>query len=154
MHVQSLVLYSCHPGGTTLKREGAISLSGNPWEGNPNLSPIRKGAVPVSNQNTAGHSLQSVDLWSQSPICWPVQITVNWPIERLSSRDGTYLSVMQRSQLFSHLKLIQYLNHKLWYFPIPFTFQYPCPSTKYIYNFTTNSITFHRIVRILSFDED
>ena len=88
-----------------------------PWEGNSNLSPIRKGAVSVSNQMTAGHSFQSVDHWSQSPICWPVQITVDWPIERLSSRDGTYLSVMQWSQLFSHLKLIQYLNHKLWYFP-------------------------------------
>ena len=60
-----------------------------PWEGNPNLSPIRKGAVPVSNQKTAGHSLQSVDQWSQSPICRPVQITVDWPINRLSSRDGT-----------------------------------------------------------------
>ena len=69
-----------------------------PWEGNPNLSPIRKGAVPVSNQKTAGHSLQSVDQWSQSPICRPVQITVDWPINRLSSRDGTYLSVMQWSQ--------------------------------------------------------
>ena len=101
-----LVLYSCHPGGTTLelyiyiyskwvdtvplsKVRGQFPSLVTPWEGNPNLSPIRKGAVSVSNQMTAGHSLQSVDHWSQSPICQPVQITVDWPIERLSSCDGT-----------------------------------------------------------------
>ena len=122
-----------------------------PWEGNPILSPIRKGAVPVSNQKTAGHSLQSVDQWSQSPICRPVQITVDWPIKRLSSRDGTYLSVMQWSQFLSHLKLIQYFKHKLWYFPST-TVQFLNPNVWYlqynsfyntpiqvphIYNFTT-----------------
>ena len=79
-----LVLFSCHPGGTTLepymysKWVDTVPLSNTrgqfpslvtPWEGNPNLSPIRKGAVSVSNQKTAGHSPQSVNHWSQSPIC-------------------------------------------------------------------------------------
>ena len=82
-----------------------------PWEGNPNLSPIRKGAVPVSNQKTAGHSLQSVDHWSQSPICWPVQITVDWPINRLSSRDGTYISVSCNDyNTFQYTNPFQYFN--------------------------------------------
>ena len=137
----NLMLYSCHPGGTTLepymysKWVDTLPLSNvrgqfpslvNPWEGNPNLSPIRKGAVPVSNQKTAGHSLQSVDQWSQSPICRPVQITVDWPINRLSSRDGTYFSVSCNApNSFQNLSPIQYLNHHslqhinnhLWYFP-------------------------------------
>ena len=96
----------------------------NPWEGNPNLSPIRKGAVLVSNHKTAGHSLQSVDQWSQSPICQPVQITVDWPIERLSSRDGTYVSVScnVHNILFN---ISQYSTYKS---PFPFnitiSFQY------------------------------
>ena len=94
-----------------LKNEGAISLPGNPWEGNPNLSPIRKGAVPVSNQKTAGHSLQSVDQWSQSPICRPVQITVDWPINRLSSRDGTYVSVSCNVHKFNPISNYLFYHH-------------------------------------------
>ena len=120
-----------------LKVRGQFPSLVTPWEGNPNLSPIRKGAVSVSNQMTAGHSLQSVDQWSQSPICRPVQITVDWPINRLSSRDGTYLSVMQWSQLFSHLKLIQYLHHKLWYFPsTQFNFSTPLYDTSNTIHFS------------------
>ena len=99
LHSSSIYIYSKWVDTVPLsKGRGHFPSLVTPWEGNPNLSPIRKGAVPVSNQKTAGHSLQSVDQWSQSPICRPVQITVDWPINRLSSRDGTYLSVMQWSQ--------------------------------------------------------
>ena len=72
-----------------LKSEGAFSLSGNPMRGKPHS---------VSNQKGSSSCLQSENCWSQSPICRPVQITVDWPINRLSSRDGTYHSVMQWSQ--------------------------------------------------------
>ena len=94
-----------------LKSEGQFPSLVTPWEGNPNLSPIRKGAVSVSNQMTAGHSLQSVDHWSQSPICWPVQITVDWPINRLSSRDGTYISVScNNHNTLQYTNPFQYFN--------------------------------------------
>ena len=122
----NLMLYSCHPGGTTFepymysKWVDTVPLSNvrgpfpslvTPWEGNPNLSPIRKGAVPVSNQRTAGHSLQSVDQWSQSPICQPVQITIDWPIKWLSSRDGTYISVSCNDHnTFQYTNPFQYFN--------------------------------------------
>ena len=113
---QALYMFQMSWHCAPLKSEGAFSLSGNPMRGKPQS---------VSNQKGSSPCLQSEDWWSQSPICWPVQITVDWPIERLSSRDGTYLSVMQWSQLFSHLKLIQYLNHKLH----RITYQHCCQST-------------------------
>ena len=94
LHSSSIYIYSKWVDTVPLSKvRGQFPSLVTPWEGNPSLSPIRTGAVPVSNQKTAGHSLQSVDQWSQSPICQPVQITVDWPIERLSSRDGTYVSV-------------------------------------------------------------
>ena len=114
-----------------LKSEGAISFSGNP---------MRRKPQSVSNQKGSGPCLQSEDCWSQSPICWPM-VTVSNLSTRTNNRWSAYqpviiarwyiyLSVMQWSQLFSHLKLIQYLNHKLH----RITYQHCCQSTssKYI----------------------
>ena len=114
LHSSSIYIYIYSKWVDTVplsKVRGQFPSLVTPWEGNPNLSPIRKGAVPVSNQKTAGHSLQSVDQWSQSPICRPVQITVDWPINRLSSRDGTYISVSCNDHnTFQYTNPFQYFN--------------------------------------------
>ena len=112
-----LVLYSCHPGGTTLepymyskwvdtvplsKVRGQIFLPGKPMRGKPQS---------ISNQKGSSPCLKSGDRWSQSQICWPLQITVDWPIKRLSSRDGTYISVSCNDHnTFQYTNPFQYFN--------------------------------------------
>ena len=142
-----------------LKSEGAFSLSGNPMRGKPQS---------VSNQKGSSSCLQSENCWSQSPICWPM-VTVSNLSTRTNNRWLAYQPVIiarwyisqchaMISTLFTS-QLIQYLHHKLWYFPST-TVQFLNPNVWYfqynslfntpvqvpnIYNFTTNSITFHRI---------
>ena len=143
-----------------LKSEGAFSLSGNPMRGKPQS---------VSNQKGSSPCLQSEDCWSQSPICWPLVTVSNlltstnnrwlayrtviiarWYISQCHAMITTLFTSQTHSIPQSQTLILSIHNSSIsqpqrMILPIPFTFQYPCPSTKNIYNFTTNSITFHRI---------
>ena len=142
-----------------LKSEGAISLSGNPMRGKPQS---------VSNQKGSSSCLQSENCWSQSPICWPM-VTVSNLSTRTNNRWLAYQPVIIARWYISQCHAMittlftsqthsippsQTLIHSIHnssisqpqcvILPIQFTFQYPCPSTNYIY-LHHNSITFYRI---------
>ena len=129
-----------------LKSEGAISLSGNPMRGKPQS---------VSNQKGSSLCLQSDDCWSQSPICWPLVTVSNlststnkrWLAYRTVIIARWYISqchAMITTLFTSHTHSIPQSQTLI----LSNTIHFSIPLSKYqiyIYNLTTNSITFHRI---------
>ena len=127
--------------------EGAISLSGNPMRGKPQS---------VSNQKGSSLCLQSDDCWSQSPICWPLVTVSNlltstnnrwlayrtviiarWYISQCHAMITTLFTSQTHSIPQSQTLILSIHNSSIsqpqcMILPIQFTFQYPCPSTKYI----------------------
>ena len=130
-----------------LKSEGAFSLSGNPMRGKPQS---------VSNQKGSSLCLQSDDCWSQSPICWPLVTVSNlltstnnrwlayrtviiarWYISQCHAMITTLFTSQTHSIPQSQTLILSIHNSSIsqpqcMILSIQFTFQYPCPSTKYI----------------------
>ena len=129
-----------------LKSEGAFSLSGNPMRGKPQS---------VSNQKGSSPCLQSEDCWSQSPICWPL-VTVSNLLTSTNNRWLAYRTVIIARWYISqcHAMITTLFTSQTHSIPqsqtliLSNTIHFSIPLSKYqiyIYNFTTNSITFHRI---------